>query len=132
MKISTKARYGLKAMCYLADNYKKHSIPLSVMSNDLGLSEKYLEQLMSVLRKANFVQATRGTNGGYFLDKDPKDIYVGDLLRVLEDGLVIVDCINSGCPNRCNCKTFDVWDRLNHSINDFLDKISLQSLVEKK
>ncbi len=129
MKLSSKARYGLKAMCYMAERYGDGVISLSVMSSDLGLSDKYLEQLLSSLRKAGLVDANRGASGGYFLAKDPDNISVGDILRVLEDGLVIIDCLSGECDNKCNCSTYEVWNKLYIAINECLDGMSLSNLI---
>ena len=143
MKLSSKARYGLKAMCYMAERYGDGVISLSVMSSDLGLSDKYLEQLLSSLHKAGLVYANRGASGGYFLAKDPDNISVGDVLRVLEDGLVIIDCLSGECDNKCkcstdssgecddkcNCSTYEVWNKLYIAINECLDGMSLSNLI---
>ncbi len=143
MKLSSKARYGLKAMCYMAERYGDGVISLSVMSSDLGLSDKYLEQLLSSLRKAGLVYANRGASGGYFLAKDPDHISGGDVLRVLEDGLVIIDCLSGECDNKCkcstdssgecddkcNCSTYEVWNKLYIAINECLDGMSLSNLI---
>ena len=143
MKLSSKARYGLKAMCYMAERYGAGVISLSVMSSDLGLSDKYLEQLLSSLHKAGLVYANRGASGGYFLAKDPDNISVGDVLRVLEDGLVIIDCLSGECDNKCkcstdssgecddkcNCSTYEVWNKLYIAINECLDGMSLSNLI---
>ena len=143
MKLSSKDRYGLKAMCYMAERYGDGVISLSVMSSDLGLSDKYLEQLLSSLRKAGLVYANRGASGGYFLAKDPDNISVGDVLRVLEDGLVIIDCLSGECDNKCkcstdssgecddkcNCSTYEVWNKLYIAINECLDGMSLSNLI---
>lgn len=132
MKLSSKARYGLKAMCYMAENYGKGVVSLPTMAESIGVSEKYLEQLISALRKAELVEATRGANGGYFLERSPKDINVGEILRVLEDGLVIVDCIAGNCDNKCMCNTYNVWNKLYKAINNCLDEMSLDSLINQE
>ncbi|MBD5085953.1 MAG: Rrf2 family transcriptional regulator [Clostridiales bacterium] len=147
MKLSSKARYGLKAMCYMAENYGNGVVALPVMSESTGVSEKYLEQLLSSLRKAGLVDANRGANGGYFLAKAPKQISVGEIMRVLEDGLVIIDCLSGecggqckcqtssgddcNCDEKCNCQTYDVWNNLYKAINECLDSMSLASLIGK-
>ncbi len=147
MKLSSKARYGLKAMCYMAENYGKGVVSLPFMAESIGVSEKYLEQLISALRKAGLVDANRGANGGYFLAKDPINISVGEIMRVLEDGLVIIDCLSGECggqckcqtggaedcggEDKCNCQTFNVWNRLYNAINDCLDSMSLESLINQ-
>lgn len=132
MKLSSKARYGLKAMCYMAENYGNGVVSLPTMAQSIGISEKYLEQLMATLKKANLVDATRGANGGYCLTKAPKDINVGEILRILEDGLVIVDCISGGCDNKCMCNTYNVWNKLYKAINNCLDEMSLDSLINQE
>ncbi|MDE6361765.1 MAG: Rrf2 family transcriptional regulator [Clostridia bacterium] len=145
MKLSSKARYGLKAMCYMADRHGDGVISLSTMSSSIGVSEKYLEQLISTLRKAGLISANRGANGGYFLSKDPDDISVGEIIRALEDGLVIIDCLSGECDSKCgcstnpcdgdgkcNCKTYNVWNKLYEAINDCLDSMSLSSLLKKE
>ena len=147
MKLSSKARYGLKAMCYMAENYGKGVVSLPVMAESIGVSEKYLEQLISALRKAGLVDANRGANGGYFLAKNPQDVSVGEIMRVLEDGLVIIDCLSGECggqckcqtsvsgdccgEDKCTCQTFNVWNRLYETINDCLDSMSLASLIKQ-
>ncbi|MDE7191789.1 MAG: Rrf2 family transcriptional regulator [Clostridia bacterium] len=145
MKLSSKARYGLKAMCYMADRHGDGVISLSTMSSSIGVSEKYLEQLISTLRKAGLISANRGANGGYFLSKDPDEISVGEIIRALEDGLVIIDCLSGECDSKCgcstnpcdgdgkcNCKTYNVWNKLYEAINDCLDSMSLSSLLKKE
>lgn len=145
MKLSSKARYGLKAMCYMADRYGEGVISLSTMSSSIGVSDKYLEQLISTLRKAGLISANRGANGGYFLSKEPDKISVGEIIRALEDGLVIIDCLSGECDSKCgcstnpcdgegkcNCKTYNVWNKLYEAINDCLDSISLSSLIKNE
>lgn len=145
MKLSSKARYGLKAMCYMADRYGEGVISLSTMSSSIGVSEKYLEQLISTLRKSGLISANRGANGGYFLSKAPEQITVGEIIRALEDGLMIIDCLSGECDSKCgcsanpcdgdgkcNCSTYDVWNKLYEAINDCLDGISLSSLIKKE
>ena len=145
MKLSSKARYGLKAMCYMADHHGEGVISLSLMSSSIGVSDKYLEQLISTLRKAGLICANRGANGGYFLAKEPEDISVGEIIRALEDGLVIIDCLSGECDSKCgcssnpcegegksNCSTYNVWNKLFEAINDCLDSMSLSSLIKKE
>lgn len=116
----------------MAANYGKGVVSLPTMAVDTELSEKYLEQLIATLRKAGLVEATRGASGGYCLARDPKDINVGEILRVLEDGLVIVDCISGNCDNKCMCSTYNVWNKLYKAINSCLDEMSLDSLIKQE
>lgn len=130
MKLSSKARYGLKAMCYMAENYGNGVVSLPTMAESTGISEKYLEQLIATLRKAGLVEATRGASGGYCLSRSPEKINVGEILRELEDGLVIVDCISGDCSDKCKCNTYNVWNKLYKAINSCLDEMSLDSLIK--
>lgn len=128
MKLSSKARYGLKAMCILAQSYDS-VVSLSQIADTASLSPAYLEQLIATLKKAGLVVATRGAGGGYKLSREPAKINVGDIVRVLEDDLEIVDCISGECANKCNCSTHVVWQKMYDAINDALDNITLESLL---
>lgn len=130
MKLSSKARYGLKAMCYMAENYGEGVTSLPTMAESTGISEKYLEQLIATLKRAGLVEATRGANGGYRLSRSPEQINVGEILRELEDGLVIVDCLSGECDSKCKCSTYNVWNKLYKAINSCLDEMSLDSLIK--
>lgn len=128
MKLSTKARYGLNAVCVLAENYGE-VLTLQKIADGAGITEQYLEQLFLVLRKSGIVGAQRGAGGGYFLAKDPSELSVGEVARILEDGLEIVDCISGECNNKSKCKTYGVWRKVYDAINKTLDDISIASLV---
>lgn len=132
MKLSSKARYGLKVMCFLAEHIGEGAMPLSVISNAVESSDKYIEQIIMALRKSDLVKATRGVLGGYYIE-NPDEISVGAILRTLEDGLVIADCLVEGneCPNKAKCHTHDVWDKLYQEINNFLDTMTLTSIIKK-
>ncbi|MGN0771658.1 MAG: RrF2 family transcriptional regulator [Christensenellales bacterium] len=140
MKLSSKARYGLKAMCYLAQKeaYGDNVVSLSAVAEDIGVSDKYLEQLFATLKKAELVSSSRGASGGYVLPRAADEISVGEILRALEDGLVIVDCVSGECSNQCGnssgcqCTTHGVWDKLYKTINDCLDGMSLASVIARE
>ncbi len=137
MKISTRGRYGLRAMIDLAVNSKSNvCISLKSIAERQGISEHYLEQLMAVLKKADFVKSIRGSQGGYILNKSPEDISVGDLLRALEGPINIVECVSDNYTGSCgingcgNCVTKNVWEKINDSITEAADSITLQELVK--
>lgn len=133
MKMSSKARYGLYVAVELAKRYTDNEVvSVALLAQTTGVTEKYLEQIIAMLKKANVVTAVRGANGGYKLTKSPQETSVGDILRVLEDNLQIVDCIHKNCANGCNCVSRNLWVKLNQNINSYLDTISLQQLVEDK
>jgi len=132
MKISTKGRYGLKAMVDLAVNSVNDSVTLKSISQRQNISEGYLEQIFSSLRKEGLVKGRKGSQGGYVLSKSMNEITVGNILRVLEGELVVVERDDQDVVNEDkldSCIRNNVWDRLNNSINDIVDSITLEDLV---
>ncbi|WP_346939049.1 Rrf2 family transcriptional regulator [uncultured Clostridium sp.] len=131
MKLSTKGRYGVKAMVDLAINFGKSPISIKSISNRQNISEYYLEQLFSVLRKAELIKSIRGANGGYILAKDPKEITVYQVLEVLEGPIEISTCLDSdGCNNIDCCATRIVWKKIKDSIDSVTMAITLQDIVD--
>ncbi|MFD3156271.1 RrF2 family transcriptional regulator [Haloimpatiens sp. FM7330] len=130
MKISTKGRYGLKAMVDLAVHSVSESVTLKSISERQNISEGYLEQIFSSLRKSGIIKGRKGQGGGYIICDSLSDITVGDILRVLEGDLSVVDENNT--TNKIEkCLKENVWDKINECINDVIDKITLQELIEK-
>lgn len=131
MKMSSKARYGLYAAVELAKNYEKQEyLNVSALSQATGVTEKYLEQIIALMKKANIVSATRGATGGYKLTDSPNNISVGRVLRAVEDNLEIVDCLHSECAQRGKCAARNLWGKLYDNINGYLDTVSLTQLAE--
>ena len=135
MKVSTKSRYGLAAMVDLAEQYGKGPVALRSVAARQQVSEHYLEQLMSSLRKAGVVHSIRGAQGGYVLARDPASISVGDIVRAMEGPIAPVDCLladrgenNPYCEKTCECIRRDIWQKMGDSIKVTLDSISLVSL----
>ena len=135
MKISTKGRYGLRALIDLAQYSEIEPVSINSISARQGISERYLEQLMTMLKKAGLVQSIRGAGGGYVLAKDMSEISVGDVLRALEGNLEPVECAafkpEDTCEASDGCVTKYVWQRINESINRTVDEINLEQLVEE-
>lgn len=131
MRLSTKGRYGLKAVVDLAIHSQEEAVSISSIAARQSLSESYLEQLIAKLKKAGLVNSLRGINGGYILAKNPRDIYVGDILRALEGDLVVVDCPDSKteCAGYDSCVTKYVWKRINDSINTVVDHMTLEDVI---
>lgn len=127
MKLSSKSQYGLKACYVLAQNHGKKSFSASALEKEIGVSAKYLERILRMLSGEGMILAERGVAGGYRLAESPENITVGDIVRVLEDDLEIVSCVNSSCAQ---CASGSVWKRLKDGINGVLDSITLQSLVD--
>lgn len=131
MKLSTKGRYGLKAMFELALHYGSGPVSLTMVSEKQRISVNYLEQLIAPLRKAGYVKSVRGAQGGYLLAKDPDEISVGDILKTLEGPLSPSECIeNDSCSNSDQCVTKIVWEKIRDSINDVVDSITLKDMVD--
>ena len=133
MKLSTKGKYGLYAMFYLATHEGEGPCPLKAVSNS-GVPLDYLEQLLGTLRRAGLVNSVRGANGGYLLAKAPEDITVGDILDATEGPVSISDCIgDEGCCDRSGqCRTRRVWEYLSSSINHLLQSITLKDMMEQE
>lgn len=135
MKLSTKGRYGLRAMIDLAIHSKDEAVSIASIAARQKISESYLEQLIPKLRKAGMISSVRGAGGGYMLAKPADEISVGDILRALEGSLDPVDCAGlpgaAGCEESENCVTKYVWQRINESINQTVDGIYLEELLKE-
>lgn len=132
MKLSTKGRYGLKAMFELAINYGKEPISIKYISDRQNISERYLEQIFSKLKKAGLIKSIRGAQGGYFLAKEPNDISVGDILNVLEGPITISECLKEegSCSNSSRCVTRLVWKKMKDAIDEVVNTTFLQDMVD--
>ena len=125
MKLSTKGKYGLRAMIDLAQFSGEEAVSISSISQRQSISESYLEQLFAKLRKAGLVLSIRGAQGGYRLAKPSDTISVGDVLRALEGNLEAVECsahTDEGCQGADLCVTKYVWQRINESIAKTVDE----------
>ncbi|WP_265444397.1 RrF2 family transcriptional regulator [Acetivibrio straminisolvens] len=135
MRLSTKGRYGLKAMLDLALHNDEGPVALKSIAERQGLSENYLEQLFAALKKAGHVTSVRGAQGGYLLSKSPDNITIGSILRALEGSLAPVDCVVEDKPAKCdrfdNCVTKIVWEKIRDSVNEAVDSITLADLVNE-
>ncbi|MCD8239309.1 MAG: Rrf2 family transcriptional regulator [Clostridiales bacterium] len=132
MKISTRARYGLKAMIDIALNEDKGTVSLNAIAERNGISENYLEQLIASLKKGGFVKSTRGAGGGYKLNRAAEDITVCELLEVLEGPLNLVQCGDDGSCGSLNCKgctAKGVWAKLSSSLKETAEGITLKDLA---
>ncbi len=134
MKLSTKGRYGLKAMFDLALNYGDKPISLTTIAERQNVSVNYLEQLIAPLRKAGYVKSVRGAQGGYLLNVDPNEITVKDILTVLEGPLAPTDCVkidsDDSCTNADYCVTRLIYAKLRDSIDSVVTSITLQDMVK--
>ena len=131
MKLSTKGKYGVKAMVDLAINFGKSPISIKNISMRQHISEYYLEQLFSQLRKAKLIKSVRGAQGGYILNKEPKEITVSDVFDVLEGPIEISDCIEGEvCSNSSCCASRLLWEKLKESIDNVTKTMTLQDMID--
>ena len=133
MKISTKGRYAVRVMLDLAVHNTGECIKVKEIATRQDISEKYLEQIISILNKAGCVRSIRGPQGGYMLNREPKEYTVGMILRLTEGSLAPVACLDyepNDCERRNECVTLILWEKLNDAIKSVVDNITLQDLVQ--
>ncbi len=133
MRITTKGRYALRLMLDLALNSSGELIRIKEIAERQDISDKYLEQIISILTKAGFVKSIRGPQGGYRLTKQPKDYTVGSILRLTEGSLSPVACLDEDenvCSRKEECATLILWEKLDAAIKGVVDTVTLQDLVD--
>lgn len=132
MKLSTRARYGLRAILELGLNYGKGIVTLSEISQKQEISERYLERIMSILVSSGLVTSLRGQHGGFTLAKDPSEIRLSEVIQVLEGSLSLVPCLDN--PKICKrvnvCVVRDVWVRMKNAMLAVLDSITLRDMIK--
>jgi len=132
MKISTKGRYGLRAMIELAISSTTGHVSLCSIAESQNISINYLEQVFSTLRKAGLVKSVKGAQGGYILAESPSKITIGRILRVLEGDLSMVEELTPGIGKDFSlqqCIKVNVWDKMTESLNQIVDSITLEDMV---
>ena len=136
MNISTKGRYGLRAMLDLARHSHGRPVTLSAIAARQQISEGYLEQLMSPLKKAGLVKSIRGAQGGYTLARPPREIVTGDIFRALEGPLALTACISEVDDNACHmqesCGSRFIWEEIQKAVSGVLAAYTLADLLDKE
>ncbi|MBQ1170891.1 MAG: RrF2 family transcriptional regulator [Oscillospiraceae bacterium] len=133
MIVSTKGRYALRVMVHFAQRGNEGYIPLKEIAEAEGISQKYLETIMSTLSKAGFVDAVHGKGGGYRLNRNPEEYTVGSILKLTEGSLSAVSCTTQGaaaCSRTECCQAKPMWDRLDKMIDDFFEGITIGDLLK--
>ena len=133
MKISTKGRYALRLMIDIATHDDGNPVRIRDIADRQNISDKYLEQIISVLNKAGYVRSVRGPQGGYLLKKKPEDYTVGMILRLTEGSIAPVACVEedeTDCERQGGCVTYILWRKISDAINGVVDTITLKDLVE--
>ena len=132
MKLSTRARYGTRALLDLALHSDEGMVLLKNIAQRQGISVAYLEHLMTPLIASGIIRSTRGAKGGVSLLKHPKEIKLSEVIELLEGSISPVDCVNypTVCPRSATCATRDIWDEMKKAIDKILENTTLQDLVD--
>ena len=132
MKISTRTRYGMRAILELAIAHKAKPLQIKVIAERQKISNKYLEQLVAIMKSAGLVRSIRGPHGGYLLAKPPEEIKLSEIFRVLEGPILTVECVDHEeiCASCADCITRQLWMQMNDAIFNVLDSKTLQDLVD--
>lgn len=132
MKLSTRSRYGTRLMLDLAKRYHQGPIQIGEIAKRQDVSVKYLEQLIIPLKKAKFIRSIRGPKGGHMLAKSPDGISVGDIVRVLEGGINLSECVSNPdlCERSNNCATRKVWAEASNAMVEKLNSVTLSAMAD--
>lgn len=134
MMISTRGRYALRVLIDIAEHDSRGYIPLKEIAERQGISLKYIERIIPILKKNKLVESIHGKGGGYRLSAPPDKYNVKDILILTEGSLAPVACLECGalpCPRRDNCRTVKMWEKLHGTINDFFDNITIADLMQQ-
>ncbi|MFH1748281.1 MAG: Rrf2 family transcriptional regulator [Planctomycetota bacterium] len=134
MRISTRGRYGLRAMFELAQVFGQAPVLMSTVAERQNLSRKYLHTLLTALKAAGLVRGVRGAGGGFVLTRPPEEIRLSDVLRALEGPLSLVDCVadKRACDRSSRCPARRVWRELAGAVENVLDNVTLADLVKPR
>lgn len=133
MIVSTKGRYALRVMVFLAKRTDREYVPVKEIAEQEEISQKYLESIMTILSKAGFLQAVQGKGGGYRLSRNPSEYTVGSILKLTEGNLAPVSCTTHGssaCSRTDCCDTLPMWEKLDKLIDDYFESITLADLLK--
>lgn len=130
MMISTKGRYALMIMTYIAENQNDSAVPLKKIAENKGMGIKYLEIIVASLNKAGLLDSVRGKNGGYKLNRKPKEYSLLEILNVAEGSLAPVACVEKNiCEKSGNCKPYKMWKELDEIIENYLSSKTLADIL---
>jgi len=133
MKLSTRTRYGIRAILELAEGHGQRPLQLKIIAQHQDISVKYLEQIIAMLKSGGFVKSIRGAKGGYILAKAPNQIKLSDVFDCLEGPVSTVECVENQdfCARAVDCIARQLWVQMNKAIRSVLQSITLQDLVDK-
>lgn len=134
MLVSTRGRYALRVLIDLAEHQSDGYIPMKDVAKRQDISLKYLERILPVLAKNNYIDGVQGRGGGYRLTRDPEDYKVGDILRLTEGDLAPVACLECGakpCERARECRTISMWSQFHGMVNEYFDGVTIADLMQK-
>ncbi len=133
MKLSTKTRYGMRAILVLAEHYGQGPLQTNVIAKQQDISIKYLEQLMAILKASGLIKSVRGARGGYVLARKPDEIKLSEVFYGLEGPLITVECLEdqSVCKRIADCASRQLWAQVQEAITKVLESMTLQDLINK-
>lgn len=134
MKLSTRSRYGLRALYELAQHYGQGPLETQTIADRQAVSRKYLDAILAGMKNAGLVRSRRGAGGGHELARDPAQITVGDVIRSLEGTPLLLECVGDAttCRRAKTCVARDVWSEVEQAIHAALDGITVADLVERQ
>ena len=133
MRLTTKGRFAVTAMLDLAMHADQHAVKLNAISERQNISLSYLEQLFSKLRRAGLVESIRGPGVGYILGNSGSNTNIAQIIAAAEDSLDATQCSGkANCHNGSPCITHNLWEDLNHTITNYLSKITLQTIIDQQ
>lgn len=132
MKLSTRVRYGIRAMAELAKHPRGRAVSLHEVAKAQGISPKYLEQMATMLKIAGLVESVRGSEGGYRLARPGSEINLWEIYSALDASCQIIDCLTSGCERKNHCGIRGLWGELNESIADVLRSHTIQEIARRE
>ena len=132
MKLSTRVRYGVRAMIELAKQTENTPVPLRVLAKNQQISNKYLEQMVSSLKIAGLIESVRGAEGGYRLARPARDITVWDIYNVLDVSVEPIECLRITCNRENICSARELWAEMTKSITTILKSRNLQQLAKRE
>lgn len=137
MKISTRVRYGLKALVYIAEKSKEDKlVRIKEIADNQNISVQYLEQILFKLKNENIIEGKRGPNGGYRLAKNPEEITLHELYKILDEEEKVIDC-NESKENKANCNgqscgTTCIWNKLDNAMTKILEETTLNDFIKNQ
>ena len=134
MKLSTRVRYGTRALLDLAIHYNNEPVQLKDIAHRQDISLNYLEQIIAPLIRAGIVRSIRGARGGVQLAKQKQEVKLSDVVRILEGSISPAECVENpkSCSRSSYCATFDIWSEMKQAMDNILESTTLQDLVEQQ